>query len=437
MRGLLLLIVVVRATSDILGVDIGLAPGLSAKNLLLYVGFGLLLLQKAVTRKPRLQIVGLQGLFLFMVAYAIGTVVFNVMVLELPGYSPIEQAIGLKTQLVDYFILFVLFFYAARTEADVRAVLSCLLGAVALASLFTITNVFGLTNIGQTTFGHNNDIEGGRVYGYFGHANETGTLLATLIPAFFAMVESARPRLRLLWLGGLAASALMLLMTGSRGAMVGFLVGGGVTAFAYRQYFDRKRVRYWLILAVTVMMPLMLVVGWEYLQTLAARLEIQATGRMADASSGRTDLWSDALGIMMDSPWTLITGFGWGGWDNHNFRYVAHNSYLQYWFDLGLPGLLGLLLVITGSMAVVRKSLAGAQSGTRAIFVGYQIGMASLLVALVFLNLYTPWPYLWAYMGLVMRLAIIVRTRERESLIAREPAGTPIMSPSPTAMRRV
>lgn len=437
MRNLLILIVVFLAASDILGMDVGLAPGLSMKNGLLYLALGLLLLQRAVTRRPKMELAWLQIVFVCLVIYAIGSVVFNIMVLELSGYRVMDQIVTLKTQLIDRLIIFALFFYLTRTEADVRVVLSWLLLAIAVGCVLTITNVAGLTSIGRTIYGSDNEVEGGRVFGYFGHANETGTLLVALIPAYIAMSERARGWARAGWMACLAAVALMLLMTGSRGAMVGLLTGGLGVVIVCRRHFEGRRVRRWLLWSVPVLVPVVLIFGWQYVQTLAERVAIQASGQIADASSGRTEIWGDALGAMLDSPWTLVTGFGWGGWDNHNFRYVAHNSYLSYWFDLGLPGLLALLMLILGTMLVARRAIVHAAPGTRGLLIAYLAGMASLLVAIAFLNLYTPWPYLWAYIGLMMRMATIVGAGAPAAAPVRAPLGTQLdLAPPPSVLRR-
>src|SRR5690606_31668870 len=99
MRNMLLLIIAVLAASDILGVDFGLVPGLSVKNGVLYLGIGVLLLQRAITSWPRLQLVWLQGVFLLLVVYAIASLVVNIEVLQLPGFRLLPQIITLKTQL--------------------------------------------------------------------------------------------------------------------------------------------------------------------------------------------------------------------------------------------------------------------------------------------------------------------------------------------------
>src|SRR5690606_27036463 len=320
-----------------------------------YLAFGLLLLQYAIFRRPKIRLGWLQGAFLVMVLYAIASVVVNFSVLETTHYRLMPQIITFKTHLFDWFVVFILFLNLARTEEDVRRVLSVLLGVVGVGCFFTITNVWGLTSIGPLEVGNDDDVEGGRIFGYFGHANETGTMLATVIPAYIAMAENARGRLRAAWVAALIAVGVMLVMTGSRGAMVGLALGGGMAVYACRRHFDRKRLRQWIVLTTLVMVPLTLVVAWPSIQTLIERIMHQTSGHLGDASSGRTELWGDALEVMMESPWTFITGFGWGGWDNQNFRYVAHNSYLSFWFDLGLPGLIAFIMLLAGGALVARR----------------------------------------------------------------------------------
>lgn len=436
MRVMLMAVLIVLAASDILGVDIGIAPGLSMKNVLLYVGFGLLLLQRTITGRPPIQLGWLQGAFLLLLVYAVGSLVLNIAILQLPGYRPLAQIITVKTQLVDRFLFFVLFFYGTRTQGDVLRVLACLLVLIALGSLFTITNVAGLTSIGTTTLGADNEVEGGRIYGYFGHANETGTLLAALIPAYMAMSNRSRGMSRFAWLGALAAVVLMLVMTGSRGAMVGLAAGGGVVAFAWRRQFDRASVRRWTRWATVVLVPLVLLAGWQFVQGLIERVAVQASGRLGDASSGRTELWADAFKVMMDSPWTLLTGFGWGGWDSHNFRYVAHNNYLSFWFDLGLPGLILLLVLTAGPYVVARRALPQAAPGDRGQLIGFMAGMATLLVAMAFLTLFSPWPYLWAYIGLMMRLALLQGAPAAAPRAVAPVIGQRVITPPPAAALR-
>lgn len=423
MRALLIVIVLVHALGDILGQDFNITMGLSLKNLFMYLAFGLLLMQYAIFRRPELKLLWLQGTFLAITLYAVASVVINIAVLEIPNYTLAPQVISFKTQLFDRFVVFVLFLNLARTEEDVRQVLSVLLGVIALGCALTITNAWGLTNIGPMRIGNDDDVEGGRIFGYFGHANETGTLLVTLIPAYIAMAENARGGTRLAWVAGLLAVAVMLVLTGSRGAMVGLALGGGMAVYAWRRHFDRRRLRQWIVMTTLVMVPLMLVIAWPSIRILIDRITHQAGGDLGDMSSGRTQLWGEAFNAMIDNPWTFITGFGWGGWDNHNFRYVAHNSYLSYWFDLGLPGLIGLIVVLAGALLVARRVVQMASPQAARLLIAFTISMSVLMVGLVFLNLTKPWPYLWAYIGLMLRLALLAQKRPEGARASFRPIG--------------
>lgn len=423
MRALLIVIVLVHALGDILGQDFNITMGLSLKNLFMYLAFGLLLMQYAIFRRPELKLLWLQGTFLAITLYAVASVVINIAVLEIPNYTLAPQVISFKTQLFDRFVVFVLFLNLARTEEDVRQVLSVLLGVIALGCALTITNAWGLTNIGPMRIGNDDDVEGGRIFGYFGHANETGTLLVTLIPAYIAMAENARGATRIAWIAGLLAVAVMLVLTGSRGAMVGLALGGGMAVYAWRRHFDRRRLRQWIVMTTLVMVPLMLVIAWPSIRILIDRITHQAGGDLGDMSSGRTQLWGEAFNAMIDNPWTFITGFGWGGWDNHNFRYVAHNSYLSYWFDLGLPGLIGLIVVLAGALLVARRVVQMASPQAARLLIAFTISMSVLMVGLVFLNLTKPWPYLWAYIGLMLRLALLAQKRPEGARASFRPIG--------------
>ncbi len=64
------------------------------------------------------------------------------------------------------------------------------------------------------------------------------------------------------------------------------------------------------------------------------------------ASGGRSEGWTQALGYMVEKPITFITGFGWMAYWTFPFEISPHNTYLNYWFNLGLPGLLGMLFML-------------------------------------------------------------------------------------------
>ncbi len=79
-----------------------------------------------------------------------------------------------------------------------------------------------------------------------------------------------------------------------------------------------------------------IVAGRTYLELYIHRFTGVYRVSAADVSSGRSDIWGRGLEAMMNSPVSLITGFGWDTWSVMGFNIVAHNHYLSLWFELGL-----------------------------------------------------------------------------------------------------
>ncbi len=95
--------------------------------------------------------------------------------------------------MIDHAIIFFVFLYGLRTREDVLLIIKTLLACVAIANLATIASVAGVASIGEVEF------EGERVLGAFGHANETGPLLAAFIPIYVACIVSSRGLARTFW----------------------------------------------------------------------------------------------------------------------------------------------------------------------------------------------------------------------------------------------
>jgi hypothetical protein len=63
-----------------------------------------------------------------------------------------------------------------------------------------------------------------------------------------------------------------------------------------------------------------------------------------------------------------------------------------------------LLLVVPIKVALSASRVADA--ALRPHLIGFVIGTTALAVALFFVNLFSPWLFVWAYIGIVMRIAV-------------------------------
>src|ERR1700685_204518 len=102
---LLVFVVAVFATTDILSVGLSLAPGLSAKNAVIYL-VGLCVAFRMVTRGDyKLQLPSIHMWFGVLIVYAIVTWLIAGLVIGYQNYELIPTAITLKTDLIDHAIV--------------------------------------------------------------------------------------------------------------------------------------------------------------------------------------------------------------------------------------------------------------------------------------------------------------------------------------------
>lgn len=435
MRILLSILIWALVASDMFAKDLSIAPGLSIKNALVYL-IGITLLTQVVLGRPLGRTVPwIQPAFAILVAYALLTWLAAALIVQYPGYSLVWNGIRLKTDLIDHVIVFLLFFYGARNLADSVFITKVLLTAVGIASAVTVGNVAGLTDIGVTEFGRDDAVEGGRVHGAFGHANETGTLIACLLPAFIAATQSSGGIRRAGWALAMVLSAVALIMTASRGAFAGLIIGGVWAAVLCRHYLSARAVLVWSALVAAVLVPILAIVGFQFGDLLFERLVSQSFGTdLGQVSSGRTEIWATAIKKMMSWPVTLLTGFGWDVYSVMAFRYTPHNHYLWLWFNLGLLGVGCFVLIIWRAVHVALLAAEAVDERVRGYIVAFVIGAMIFATAIFFANIYRPWLYFWAYAGVSLRYALA-----SQSLTEPRQLGSPESTPSlswPSSARR-
>jgi hypothetical protein len=205
---------------------------------------------------------------------------------------------------------------------------------------------------------------------------------------------------------------------------VGLAMACAVGAFLYRHLISYSRVAGWVFAALIL---LVLVVTFSpYGNLLAERMMGTGSVDANTASSGRSDIWTTALGVMVAHPLTFITGFGWEVYSSMPFQFATHNHYLNLWFNLGLLGLAcGTYLLFSGIGRARRASMHAAPP-YRGQLIAFVLGVVGLATAVFFVDLHQPWYYFWMYAGVVMRLVLTVQ---------RQPAKVPVTSASDAPLR--
>ncbi|MCX8032460.1 MAG: O-antigen ligase family protein [Thermoleophilia bacterium] len=214
-------------------------------------------------------------------------------------------------------------------------------------------------------------------------ANQTGGILAVCTAFAFALIGEPKVTRGLRWSAAVVASigTVVVFMSGSRAALAGLILAGLVVAVL--------RTRRWL----WVWGMALGVGGWLLLAS--GRLATLVNMLLRDESLevkmvARLDIWLSALQGIEDH---FFTGIGLGVFnDVMPFRYPyetvglgysvsqAHNVFLDVALCLGMPGLIGFVLLICGiAVGAIRSFQCGQLSQATSLGI-----LASLIAFLVF-----------------------------------------------------
>ncbi len=411
MRWLFFALIAAFIVGAVFGLGMSIATGLSVKNALLYaIGFTLVF-RTALSGNIQVELPAIHILFIAFIGYATLSWIVTFGFIHYPGYHMFSGLITLKTRLIDPALMLLTAFYALRRMEDVRWVLSVLLLGIAAANFATLVDTAGIHSFGMKVGDHGPEL--GRVFGVFGHANDTGALLVCVIPAMTAMMVTNHGFRRLVWLGCVVASAVVLLLTVSRGAFVGLFVGTVAAAFICRRYVPVSRFVLWGFLALVGVILTLAVASLadpHIGDIVSDRLFSQSKSYdIGDASSGRTQIWAELLSRMARAPISFLTGFGWDVYSVMPFRYAPHNHYLGTWFDLGIIGVMLFVSILATILVTVYRAIPMASEEARPHLLAFMFGMMSLVVAIVFADLFDPWSYIWLYAGMTLRMAVLAR----------------------------
>lgn len=200
-----------------------------------------------------------------------------------------------------------------------------------------------LTAIGLPSMGVDNEVHAGAWKGLYYEKNQLGGHMARVafLMAFLALMDT---KWRKLWIGVTLLAAFLVLMSTSKTALLGMMLGLGLLAISV--WMKRSVVN---TLAVS-WIGVVVVGGFAALITLAPELLVQMLGRDLTLT-GRTDIWVNLVSTINEKPWL---GYGYGAFwapDSDPAYFVritlqwaaptAHNG----WFEVALGvGLIGLAL---------------------------------------------------------------------------------------------
>lgn len=283
------------------------------------------------------------------------------------------------TEFVKVVIYYLLLVSVVTTPARIRifalslAVMISIVGFVALANHYEWLELETL----QTLIDKRSNAEGKRYtmeriqsVGIFMDPNDLAHILGVGVVLCVYGIEVTRIKLmKLVWLVPMGITLWAIYMTQSRGGVLGLFAGLGILFLAR---FGIKKA----VLVGALVMPAMLYV-------FAGRATSISTSD--DSSQSRVRLWSDAMEAMRENP---LFGSGAGTFTEYAGQ-VAHNSFLQFFAETGVPGgflflaaygiaIYGVLRLRFLKVTVVDEELAKLAPALAAALVCYLVGMLSL-----------------------------------------------------------
>lgn len=233
------------------------------------------------------------------------------------GY--IETAIDFGTEFVKIILFYLLLLGIVDSPARLRRYLACLVGFDLIPTILALLQYQGMINIPAFTALDENGVLRLHATGNFGDPNDFCEILNTAaLFSLYQLMEGNKGVSRFLWVAPVVVLGVALVLTKSRGGLLG--ASAGLFVMFMARYGVRKAV---MVAALAV--PIMLVI-FSGRQTSLSTSE--------GTSQQRIQLWTSGFEMLRESP---VFGVGVNQFAKR-VGYVAHNSFVHTFAELGLLG---------------------------------------------------------------------------------------------------
>ena len=434
-RTILLALFALLFTADTLGIDLMLVRGLSAKNIVLYLFLFGVMLDWILDAKPtKIELPELHLPFIALIVYSLITWVFftraNILELSYQAigghFSELKSLMQIKTFLIDRYAFLVAFFYGVVTIDDSRWVMKRIIWLIIAGNVLTLIDAFNIPDLGII---HQRDDS--RVSGPLGESNQYAAFALLFLPIMAILAIISRGAGRVGYAFGALATFTVILLTTSRGAIVGLTLGLLAGLFFLRHHLGTGRMVK-IIAGLTVAIGVALAVASIGFSDLLIERFVNksASSDLATVTSGRSNNWTQLIETLLREPVTLVFGYGWGMAKKLS-DVSAHNTYLDVFFELGLIGFMIFFSLLWGVIRVTRRAIDRATGDLQAELGAFLVGFLSLCFAIFFVNMFSPWLYIWAFCGVMMRAALEAGRAGTERRL--EPGAAPALEPRPVS----
>lgn len=394
-----MLLYILSAAEATFELSLGVGSGLSATNLLLY-GLIFAILVRAVLTNTDIQIplLGIHVAFGLFVSYAVLSWILNS--LFDPTYRVLTGLMALKNEMTDNMLYLLVFFFGVNNYDEAKKIFLFALRLVAIMSLLTVVDWLAIVDLGVME----QDMDG-RVRGPIGESNQYGAFMVFFVPLFAAMAFGSRGVARIFWWFIFLCGFGLLISTGSRGAYVGVLVGIMAGLKFISPYFDKRKLKRTSLQVGAVLLVIAIGIAVTNIDLVTERFEQSTSTNVDELSSGRTTIWWATLMVQAEEPFTFIYGNGWNSHEHSGIWRSAHNTYLLILYELGIVGLILFFLLLASVIKQVRVLVMRTERKEQILMSGVAFGLFGVIATITFVDLYSPWFYIWSFLAMSLRIA--------------------------------
>lgn len=269
-----------------------------------------------------------------------------------------------------YFILC----YASSNEKNIALLVYFCLLTVAIIVFFA----FGVTDMDRVSVSDTYD------------SNDTAYIMVCFFPLAYYVAKAKKGVFKLALFLLVGAMVVVIIKTGSRGGFLSLLV-----TIVLILLKDRKNMIKMGLVAVFLAVIFSMFAGQDYWDRMSSITDTEDYNY--SARGGRLDLWKAGMRLMFSNP---VLGVGVGQYnvaeglshaDVGGKWSTAHNAYIQIGVELGFPGLVLFILLLTKNIAFIRniqkdKYNKLSSINMQAIASGLEVGLCGYCICVVFLS---------------------------------------------------
>ena len=304
-------------------------------------------------------------------------VILTILMLISTTYAT-ERALAIKeaVRFITYIGLIFIIKYEIKEKKNIKNIIKCFIGTTTILCIYGIIQYFTKVGLNPTFISE----QGTRITATMENPNGLGAyLVLSFFPIFMLVFDECNKKKKAFYVAISLLMIVNILLTGSRNATVGFMIGLLILAILYN---------YKIVAVFILCIPVFF-------------LDKSLSNRFLNIKESvlndpRIKLWKVAIKMIKEHP---IKGVGNGNYvalydeyvlkypelaygDYH--RFSSHNSYLKVQSELGILGIVTFLLVIIASIKNVIKVYKNTEDKMYKLFF---MGVMASIVAFLAMNL--------------------------------------------------